>query len=281
MPISEAHDARPGASILINETRHEASPLLPAHPTGKRIPARRCHPHRHGTVAQSMTRIEQGTIHVAGIIDAAEAETLVDCGIAYLGFPLLLGYHREDLSVAEAAAIVAELHGRATFFLITYSNSASSIIDLCEELGVDLVQLHGEPSLAELKRLRESAEHLRVIKSLIVREDNLDALVDQVNRFCPFVDAFLTDSFDPATGASGATGKTHDWAVSREIVRLAPKPVILAGGLDVDNVQEAIDIVRPAGVDVHTGIEGPDGRKQPDITKQFVARARAGFSRIT
>ena len=55
------------------------------------------------------------------------------------------------------------------------------------------------------------------------------------------------------------------------------KPVILAGGLNADNVREAIHAVRPAGVDVHTGIEGQDGRKQRDLTLLFVAEAHAAF----
>jgi len=94
------------------------------------------------------------------------------------------------------------------------------------------------------------------------------------------VDAFITDTFDPATGASGATGKTHDWTVSRRLVERSPKPVILAGGLTPGNVRNAIRKVRPAGVDVHTGVEGSDGRKRRDLVRTFVAEARAGFASL-
>ena len=91
------------------------------------------------------------------------------------------------------------------------------------------------------------------------------------------MDAFITDSFDPDTGAIGATGKVHDWQVSARLVDLSPRPVILAGGLNPDNVRNAIIQVRPAGVDVHTGIEGSDGRKRRDLVERFVAEAQAGF----
>jgi phosphoribosylanthranilate isomerase len=57
------------------------------------------------------------------------------------------------------------------------------------------------------------------------------------------------------------------------------RPVILAGGLDADNVERAIRTVRPAGVDVHTGIEGSDGRKRSDPARRFVERAAAAFLR--
>jgi phosphoribosylanthranilate isomerase len=85
------------------------------------------------------------------------------------------------------------------------------------------------------------------------------------------VDAFITDTYDPTTGRSGATGKTHAWGVSRRLVELSPKPVILAGGLTPENVRAAVLAVRPAGVDVHTGVEGPDGRKAPRLVEHFVA----------
>lgn len=221
-----------------------------------------------------------GLIHVAGVIDFDEAEMLIDCGVEYLGFPLVLSYHREDLSVEEATSIVAELRGRATFFVITYLDTAPAIIDLCRRLDVGTVQLHAATNVAELKSLRKAWSNLRIIKSLVVREDNLHALMDEVKRFAPWVDAFITDTFDPTTGATGATGKTHDWTVSRHLVSLSPKPVILAGGLNAGNVRAAIATVRPAGVDVHTGIEGRDGRKKRDLTKRFLAEAQAGFADV-
>ena len=225
-----------------------------------------------------MTDISKGLIHVAGIIDAAEAELLIGCGACYLGFPLVLDQHEEDLSVAEAASIVSRFGSRATFFLITYLREAGAVLELRARLGVSMVQLHGDISVVEAECLRHADGDLRVIKSLIVRRDNLDSLVDEANRFAPLVDALITDTFDPETGATGATGKTHDWTVSAEIVRRAPRPVILAGGLAADNVRDAIAAVRPAGVDVHTGIEGADGRKRRDLAKRFVAEARAGFA---
>ena len=219
-------------------------------------------------------------IHVAGIVDAAEAEMLIDCGVRFLGIPLVLGYHREDIGAEDAAAVVARFGGRANFFLITYLSAARDILALCRKLSAGMVQLHGDVDAAELERLRAAAPDLRVVKSLIVRGGNIDALAAEVVHFAPLVDAFITDTFDPDTGASGATGKTHDWRVSRRLVELSPKPVFLAGGLTPANVRDAIRAVRPAGVDVHTGIEGADGRKRRDLAGAFVAEARAAFASL-
>jgi len=205
---------------------------------------------------------------------------LIDCGVRYLGFPLVLGYHREDIGVDEAGAIVAQYGGRATFFIITYLDTADAIANLCRLLGVGMVQLHGDVRVGEVARLRKAQPGLRIIKSLVVRAGNADALADAARRFAPVVDAFITDTFDPDTGASGATGRTHDWSVSRRLVECSSKPVILAGGLTPKNVRDAIRTVRPAGVDVHTGIEGADGRKRRDLVEAFVAEARAGFAAL-
>lgn len=212
----------------------------------------------------------EGRIRIAGIMDRTEAEMLIECGVTSLGFPLVLGYHPEDLSVGEAAAVVAALEHRADFFLITYLDTAASVIAPCRRLGVNCVQLHGDIAATELEGLRRSWPDLRLIKSLIVQSDHLGALADDVVPYSTIVDGFITDTFDPSTGARGATGKTHDWRISRRLVDLSPKPVILSGGLDADNGFEAVQGVRPAGVHIHTGLEGANGRKRRDLTRRFV-----------
>ena len=227
-----------------------------------------------------MAATDKGLLHVAGVIDSAEAEMLIASGFEFLGFPLVLDHHEEDLSVKDASAIVAKFGDRSTFFVITYLSTASEIVDLCRELGVSMVQLHGAVSVIELQRLRSATPSLRVIKSLIVRGDNFKNLRDELARFAPLVDAFITDTFDPVTGARGATGKTHDWDISRKIVEISPIPVILAGGLNANNVGAAIAAVRPAGVDVHTGIEAVDGRKSPEKSRRFVSEASAAFANL-
>lgn len=103
------------------------------------------------------------------------------------------------------------------------------------------------------------------------------ALEKSVVELSPYVDAFITDTFDPDTGASGATGKTHDWEISRRLVELSPKPVILAGGLNPENVAEAIDFVNPAGVDSHTGVENESGRKDADKIRLFMKNSLRAF----
>ena len=213
-------------------------------------------------------------IQVAGVRSRAEAELLLREGVRCLGFPLRLAVHREDLTEAEAAAVICGLPRGVDCILITYLNRAQDVAEFADFLGVTAVQLHGDISVAEFARLRQMRPELALIKSLVVRPGNLPRLKADAEAFAPWADAFITDTFDPATGACGATGKTHDWSVSRELVRSSRRPVILAGGLTPENVAAAIAAVRPAGVDTHTGVEDATGAKDPVLVRRFVGQAR-------
>ena len=114
----------------------------------------------------------------------------------------------------------------------------------------------------------------------MVKEDNYSELKQTIKDFSACADAFITDTFDPVSGASGATGKTHNWRVSRKLVELSQRPVILAGGLNPANVRKAILEVRPAAVDSHTGVEAPDGRKDRSLVEAFVSEAKDAFNII-
>ncbi|MDX1554626.1 MAG: phosphoribosylanthranilate isomerase [Xanthomonadales bacterium] len=219
-----------------------------------------------------------GRIQIAGVIDQAEADLITASGADMLGFPLGLKDGREDLSIDKAAAIVRALPDHVTAVCITYLDKARDVLNLCARLAVPWVQLHGRISAKEVQQLRASDPDLGIIKSLIVRPGA--ELLTDVRTFELLVDAFITDTFDAETGRSGATGKTHDWAISREIVRATDLPVVLAGGLTPDNVAEAIANVRPAAVDAHTGVEGRDGRKLQTRIHNFACAASAAFAML-
>ncbi len=219
-------------------------------------------------------------IQIAGIHDLAEAALLVRCGARQLGFPLCLNVHRQDLSDVEAREIGLSLPRDVKQVVITYLDRAESILDLCQKVQMRMVQIHGAMNIREGAKLRSADPGLGIIKSLIVRESNLEELIAEAEAWTPLVDAFITDTFDSATGASGATGKTHDWEISRVLADRTRKPVFLAGGLNPGNVGRAIRKVRPWGVDCHTGVEGPDGRKDPHLVRSFIAEAERAFREL-
>jgi phosphoribosylanthranilate isomerase len=220
----------------------------------------------------------EGIVQIAGIRSPAEARMILGEGADWLGFPLRLEHHVEDLPDKEVAALIASVGIGDRAVLITYLERAADILALAGELGCRRVQLHGDIAAEETRRLRETGAGLFLIKSLIVRPGDPDELLGRIREFAPLVDAFITDTWDPQTGARGATGKTHDWDASRRIVEESARPVILAGGLTPENVARAIERVRPAGVDAHTGVEAPDGMKDPALVGAFVGEARRAFA---
>lgn len=226
-----------------------------------------------------------GYIQVSGVHDEEEALMLAKRGVHGIGFPLQLPVNKPDIDERTAARIAATLPPGTIPVCITYLDTAAEIQALCRFLGMSIVQLHGDIAISELIKLRNMDPQLFIIKSLVVREwtaehekhDNRRELTLLAQNMEPHVNAFITDTHDPSSNADGATGKAHDWTISSLLVRKVSRPVILAGGLGPHNVTQGIRCVHPDGVDAHTRLEGPDGRKDEELVRRFVSRVRAGY----
>jgi len=220
----------------------------------------------------------KGIIQIAGVLDGAEAMMLVDAGVGHIGFPFGVPFHKEDMEAEDTARVIGLVKQSVAAVLITYLDKAEEILYLRKKIGAHKVQLHGPISLTEIVRLKTLAPDLPIIKSLIVGKSGISELESAILEFSSYVDLFITDTYDPATDACGATGRIHDWDISRHLVAFSPRPVLLAGGLTPDNVRRAIGHVRPAGVDAHTGVEREDGRKDVRLVRSFVREASAAFA---
>lgn len=148
-------------------------------------------------------------------------------------------------------------------FLLTSQTQAVDIAKHVKFCGTDTVQIvsHVDPNeLAALKYILPSTRRVQVIH--IEGPESLTLL----DRYVEHVHAFLLDSGRPMATVPelGGTGRIHDWSTSAEFVRRSPHPVFLAGGLRPENVAEAIQRVRPFGVDLCSGVR-TDGKL--DATK--------------
>jgi phosphoribosylanthranilate isomerase len=218
-------------------------------------------------------------VQVAGISTLEDALACERAGVDAIGFTIGLptGPHN-DLDEAAAARIVRALPPFIVPVLITYRVTAAEVVPMCRAIGLSQVQLHAPADPAEIARMREAIPGLKVI--LAVNVTGPEAL-DLARERARHADALILDTYDPATGRHGATGKTHDWSLSARIVEAVEVPVILAGGLNPANVAAAIRRVRPWGVDVHTGVERPDGTTDHDLVRAFTAIAHATFVPIS
>lgn len=215
-------------------------------------------------------------VQVAGVSSLEEALFCHRVGVDALGFTLELpsGLH-DGLTADKARVIIEQLPSYILPVVITYHQTAAAACQLVQNTGGKALQFHGGISEDEIGHFRDLCPGIHTIVRVTVRDE---AAMEKALQFKPPLwDAIILDSFDPETGRLGATGLTHNWSISARIVQQAQVPVILAGGLNPDNVGEAIRIVRPHGVDAHTGLENLDGSRNFEKIRAFALQALAAF----
>jgi phosphoribosylanthranilate isomerase len=200
--------------------------------------------------------------------------------VGALGFTLGLphGVH-DDLTEDKARSIIENLPTGLLPVLITYLATAEQACRLAKFVGAVAVQFHGGISNEELLAFREACPGTRTIGRVTVKNESAVQIASGFQS--PLWDAIILDSFDPETCRVGATGISHDWSISAQIVRNSPLPVILAGGLNPDNVADAIKKVRPCAVDAHTGLEEANGARSFAKIEAFTCAALNAFQLIS
>lgn len=178
-------------------------------------------------------------------------------GATALGFVSEMPSGPGVISDALIAELVASLEAPVDTFLLTSRRDAGSIIEQQRRAGVNTLQLCDAVSLDALSQIRGTLPDVSLVQVIHVIDQQS---VEEAMAIAPAVDGLLLDSGNPSLPVKelGGTGRTHDWSLSAEIVRSAPVPVYLAGGLKPGNVGEAISAVRPFGVDLCTGVRTDD-----------------------
>jgi phosphoribosylanthranilate isomerase len=158
-------------------------------------------------------------------------------------------------------------------FLLTRLTDAEAIVEEAAQAAASVVQILRPVLPSAHAEIRLAAPHLRIVQVVHVQGD---AALDLARGYAQSADAILLDSGHPADGELGGTGRTHDWKLSRQIVSMIDKPVFLAGGLHEGNVGEAIDKVRPYGVDLCSGVRTAGKLDVRKLSGFFDAVRRAG-----
>ncbi len=208
---------------------------------------------------------------ICGLRTAHDLQCAIDAGAHAVGFIVGARHFTEDeLSVDAARSLIAQVPVFVQRVLVTHAGTAAAVVELVERLPVHAVQLHDEISADDVRAIRTARPNLSLIRAVHVTGEDA---VAEARRLGGLADALVLDT---KTGDRiGGTGKVHDWSISRKIVSEVPVPVILAGGLNPDNVAEAIEQVKPYAVDVNSGVEDASGAKDPAKVKTFVATAWA------
>ena len=217
-------------------------------------------------------------VKICGIRRLEDAFSAIRWGTDALGFLVGQRHTSADFITAEQArAIIVKLPPFVSKVLVTHLLQAEEVLDLASQTCVDTVQLHGEIDPRQIRLLREKRPQLRLLKSFHVVDE---ASVEYGLPYYSLVDAFVLDSLNAETGEIGGTGLVHDWAVSRRVVSRYPIPVILAGGLTPENVREAIETVKPYGVDVNSGLRCNNGFKDHAKVHAFIENAKSLYASV-
>jgi phosphoribosylanthranilate isomerase len=208
-------------------------------------------------------------VKVCCIASVEEARLAIDAGAAALGLVSAMPSGPGVIDEATIAAIAAAVPRDVETFLLTAHTDAAAILAQHRSCRTTTLQLVDTLAPRELRELRRALLPSRVTLVQVVHVTGASAL-DEALAVAPMVDALLLDSGNPALAVKqlGGTGRTHDWAVSREIVQRAGVPVWLAGGLNAGNVADAIATVRPQGLDLCNGVRS-DGRLDAGKLRMF------------
>ncbi len=206
-------------------------------------------------------------VKICGLTRAVDAEAADAAGAAYLGV-IFAGGPRQR-SPAEARATLAGRRARKVGVFAAHSESG--IAEVASIVGLDVVQLHGEPDPERVLAVR-AATGLEVWAVVRTADGNLP---ENAEELADAADALLIDAL--VAGRLGGSGVAVPWGVLGESLDAMESGhrIVLAGGLTPENVGEAISYVSPMIVDVSSGVESAPGVKDPARIRAFVSAVRA------
>lgn len=201
-------------------------------------------------------------LKVCGVTRLTDALHAVQHGATALGFVFWPGSPR-CVTAERVREIVAELPSSVTTVGVFVNESIDGIRRTVATAGLTTVQLHGD----------EPPAYADALGWPVLRSVTLDNAADAGAAWAAGT-TFLLDASDPVR--RGGTGAVVNWAKAAELARLG-QPLVLAGGLTPTNVADAIESVRPFGVDVSSGVEAAPGVKDFDKVARFLENARMAF----
>ena len=215
-------------------------------------------------------------IKICGNTSLADARLAVEAGADAVGF--VLAPSPRQVSVAETASICSHLPDKIERIGVFVDAGLEEIYAAVRACGLSGVQLHFDAAADFPARLRERlGTWVRILRVVHFDTQQTERASQQVaeHAWNLHLDGVLVDS--RTATAVGGTGVAFDWGEARRTIfsDMGTLRLIAAGGLNPNNVAEAISTLQPWGVDVVSGVESAPGRKDGYKVREFVARARA------
>ncbi len=202
-------------------------------------------------------------VKVCGIRNEGDARACLENGVHALGLVFFEPSPRY-ISPEEARTLIGSLPPLVSWVGVFVDEEPGKVLEIARYVGFGTVQLHGSEPPEVCEQLK--GKGLRVIKALrVADEEDLLGWEEYLGK----VSAMLLDTKVPDT--PGGSGRPFPWRLAK---RVQGVPVILAGGLNPQNIRNAILEVKPYGVDVSSGVERSPGVKDPALIREFMRRVR-------
>ena len=215
-------------------------------------------------------------VQIYEVTTPAEARALGAMGVDHIGLLVGDGSFPREQTIEKAREILAAIPSRSQASALSLSHDVDLIVRLTAALLPDILHLGAAPqhlSPAQLLTLKAEFPQISLMRSIPVFDESSITLARSYDEVA---DWLLLDSYESGDRQIGALGVTHSWELDRRIIESVRIPAIIAGGLGPENVQEAIRVARPAGVDSKTKTDTSDGTHTKDLQKvsAFVTAAR-------
>ena len=216
-------------------------------------------------------------VQIYEVSTSAEAYALGAMGVDHIGVLVGEGSFPREQTIEMAREIFAAIPAGSKASALSLSHDVDLIARLTAALRPDVLHLGAAPqhlSPAQLPAVKAAFPKVSLMRSIPVVDESSIALA---RSYDGIADWLLLDSYKSGDRQIGALGVTHSWELDRRIIESVSIPVIIAGGLGLENVCEAIRSARPAGVDSKTKTDKSDGSHTKDLQKvsAFVAAARS------
>ncbi|RMF91975.1 MAG: phosphoribosylanthranilate isomerase [Candidatus Schekmanbacteria bacterium] len=203
-------------------------------------------------------------IKICGITNKEDALYCAEKGVDALGF-IFYEKSKRSISPQRAYEIIASLPPFVNAVGVFVNESIEKVKEIARYCNLDYLQFHGNES----PRYLEAFEEFKVIKVIRVKDEGSIKVMENYSN----VSVFLVDTYDE--NLLGGTGKTFNWDLALKAKEYGK--IILSGGLNPDNVADAINSVNPYAVDVASGVESIPGKKDFDKVEKYIYEAKKAF----
>ena len=213
-------------------------------------------------------------VKICCISSSQEAFDAIGCGASALGLVGAMPSGPGVISDEEIFAIARQVPPPVATFLLTSETNAREIIGHYKRVQTSVIQIVDKLTERNYAEIRAALPNVKLVQVVHVVDEKS---VDEAIELSESVDAILLDSGNPSLEIKelGGTGRRHDWRLSRKIVESLEKPVFLAGGLNPENIREAVETVQPFGLDICSGV-----RTEGKLDKRKLERFFEAIERI-